>query len=191
MIFWSLIIFQVLLLIAGFTILGRLLYIFVTFHRQKVPYVPIPRHIVKRLVDVAEIPPDIDLKMIDLGSGTGKMALRLARLTGNQVKIYGVEKSLLLHFFAKIKWAVSLDKSRIKLFTGDWNNISLNNYDYVFVFLTNIGMELLLPKFAAELRTNAKIISYIFPLPHNNIFNEKKITWGKNEKIFVYERKSY
>ena len=189
MLFWSLTIFQIILLILAFFMVGRVFYILITFQRA-VPYVPVPRRALRRMMKVTRIKERKQkgeaIKVIDLGSGTRKMAFHLARRTMNNVEIYGIEKSALLYFFARFRRLFSPNKKRIHFICDSWDAITLESYDYVFLFLTTKGVASLYEKFARELKPSAIIVSYLFALPANTIFEEKRYDWGRRERIFVY-----
>src|SRR3989338_10408797 len=124
MLFWSLTIFQIILLILAFFMVGRVFYILITFQRA-VPYVPVPRRALRRMMKVTRIKERKQkgeaIKVIDLGSGTGKMAFHLARRTMNNVEIYGIERSALLYFFARFRRLFSPNKKRIHFICDSWD----------------------------------------------------------------------
>lgn len=188
MIEWILIIFQIFLLFAGGLMVSRMLYIIHSF-RHKVPYVPVPKGVVKRMVlAIPFILKNDSVHIIDLGSGTGKLVCHLARHTPRHVTVHGVEKSPLLFFISRVRRFLSPRKKRIILFKADWNTVSLTDFYAVFVFLTPAGMADLYPKFKSELTGSAYIASYLFPLQTKDGFSEHKIVWGKNERIYVYTK---
>lgn len=191
MFFWLLITIQIFCLIAGFFTVCRLFYIFWSFNRSGVPYVPTPRSIIKKMVVHTHNHAKQSLKkVVDLGSGTGKMLFHLAWLMPLPTAFFGVERSLLLHCIARVRALFSPQKKRIFLFRDSWNNHSLKTYDAVFVFLTTGGMGELLPKFSSELEKGAIIVSYMFPLPLNDAFDEYRYNYKKAlGRIFVYVKK--
>ncbi|HBH45952.1 MAG: hypothetical protein A2445_00770 [Candidatus Jacksonbacteria bacterium RIFOXYC2_FULL_44_29] len=191
MLFWVLTIIQILLIISAGFLLLRGIYILRTFQTQIVPYVPITWPVLKKMILLAHLPNDAKaIKIADLGAGTGKMMMLLAKNTPKNVLIYGVEKSRLLYLISRWRRLFNRRKSRINLFCGDWSFYDIKNFEFLFLFLTTKGMASLYSKFARELKPGAKIISYLFSLPPNQVFIEEKKQWGKHERIFIYTKKS-
>ncbi len=168
----------------------RLFYIFWSF-QNNVPFVPTPRHIIKKMIIAADNHTNKPLKkIIDLGSGTGKMLFHLAEIIPTPASFYGIERSRLLYAVACARSFFSRNKKRIVFFRDDWNNHSIKSYDAVFVFLTNHGMAALLPKFSSELVSGAMIVAYMFPLPANDAFDEYRYNYKKSlDRIFVYVKR--
>lgn len=190
MLYWSLITIQIILLLSAFIICSRMLYILRSFHKtyrpsnvnhkQIVPYVPTPRSIIKTIAK--EI--NSGQRVIDLGSGTGKMALLLAKYTAPDVIINGIEISPLLYAISIVRKLFSPNKKRVHFTRGDWNSVNLGDYDVVVVFLNRRGVAALMPKFIDELRTGSRVISYMFAL----LPDEHFIDISKDPKIFVYRK---
>ena len=168
----------------------RLFYIFWLFQND-VPFVPTPRRIIKKMALAAKSHTNKPLrKIIDLGSGTGKMLFHLAGILPAPVVFYGIEQSWLLYAAACARSFFSRNKKRIVFLRDDWSNHSLESYDAVFVFLTNAGMSALLSKFSSELVSGAVIVAYMFPLPENNTFDEYRYNYKKSlGRIFVYVKR--
>jgi len=192
MLFWFLTSIQIIILITGFIIIIRLFYIISTFYQKKtVPYVPTPKSVVKKMVQNSGLLKAVDqqrtVRIIDLGSGTGKMVFYLAKNTPKNIKIYGVEKSKLLYLIAKTRCFFSANKRRIYLTCNNWDKINLTDFDFIFCFLVRKVFKELLPKFRKELKKETKIISYLFPLPANNFFTEKIFKLNKKDNLFIYQ----
>lgn len=189
--FWFLSIFQIILILSGFIIIFRLFYIINSFYKKNtVPYVPTPRFIIKQMIESSKINHKAQnkiVKAVDLGSGTGKMVFCIAAHTLKNVKICGIEKSRLLYYISKLRWFFNPNKKRIKLMAGSWDEIKLDEFDFLFLFLNTNALKSLLPKLALETKPSVKIIIYMFALPKNDIFDEKQIKF-KREKIFVYKK---
>ncbi|MFH1713152.1 MAG: class I SAM-dependent methyltransferase, partial [Candidatus Jacksonbacteria bacterium] len=189
--FWLLTILQIILILSGFIITLRLFYVISSFYKKNtVPYVPTPRFIIRQMIKLSKInntKQNKTVKAIDLGSGTGKMVFYIAAHTLKNVKIYGIEKSKLLYFISKLRWLFSPNKKRAKLIAGSWDEIKLDEFDFLFLFLTRGALRLLLPKLSRELSSKAKIITYMFPMPKNNLFSHEQVNF-KGEKIFVYKK---
>ena len=191
MLFWLLSILQILLILSGFIITIRLFYIINSFHKKdSVPYVPTPRFIIKQMIESSKInnmAQNKIVKAVDLGSGTGKIVFYIAAHTLKNVKICGIEKSKLLCRISKLRLFFSPNKKRTKLMAGSWDEINLDEFDFLFLFLNNNALKSLLPKFQQETKSSVKIITYMFALPPNDIFDEEQIK-SKGEKIFVYKK---
>ena len=191
MFFWLLITLQLICLLTGFFTICRLFYIFWTFNRGGVPYVPTPRGIIKKMVLLGQSHAEKPMqKIADIGSGSGKMLFHLARRMPPPIVCFGIERSWMLYSIARLRRFFSAQKKRIVLIHNSWNNQSLKRYDAVFLFLTTQGMTELLPKFSQELEPGAIIASYMFPLPPNDAFYEHRYNYAKAlGRIFVYVKK--
>jgi SAM-dependent methyltransferase len=167
----------------------RVGYILSTFKNQ-VPYVPAPRKIIRTMVESSGIlqNQNKEVRVFDLGSGTGKMLFHVARRTPDHVLLYGVEHSSLLHFFAQLRKHFSRYKKRLAFYRADWSDLDIQKADYVFLFLTSSGLRSLLPLFEKKLKKDAVIVSYLFSLPESKMFTKEELPLNKKERIFVYKK---
>jgi len=188
---WIMIGLQIVLLILAYFFTIRIFYIILSFNNV-VPYVPTPNGVVRKMIHASGILDDsrYHIRIMDLGSGTGKMVFRIAKHTPESVTIYGIERSTLLYTISKLRYHFSRHKKRIVLLKGSWDDIHVAQFDYFFLFVTTRGLKALYPKFAHEVKKQARIVSYLFGMPPNGVFLERKVTWGMKERIFGYCKKS-
>ncbi|MDR3583130.1 MAG: hypothetical protein P4L62_02110 [Candidatus Pacebacteria bacterium] len=120
-------------------------------------------------------------KFYDLGAGSGRSMVIAAKEFGAVPT--GFELSPI--FFALTK--LNLIFSGVRSYDLRMDNFyaqSLDEADCVFCFLTPKAMKKLAPKFAAELTSGAKIISYGFQLPDRQ--PDKIINNGYPGNVFCY-----
>ncbi len=175
---------KVLLLIALFAVFGILGFIMASF-RNKVPFVPSPRKVVRKMVDLADARPGE--KICDLGSGTGRILFEAARQYPQNM-IYGIENSLTLRIVSGFLLVLHpLARKRIKIVNRDFFNVDLHNLDVIFCFLTPEALRILAPKFQA-LKTGSRIIAYMFPLENQENFTEAIEHVGDKDTIYYYKK---
>jgi hypothetical protein len=107
------------------------------------------------------LPPGKPLAVLDVGSGTGAFALRLARLRPD-CRITGLElaplPALLAHLGAR-------GIANARLLRGDFWQHPLTGYDVVYAFLSPVPMAELWRKVCAEMPRGAWFVSNSFPVP--------------------------
>ncbi|MCL5258048.1 MAG: class I SAM-dependent methyltransferase [Patescibacteria group bacterium] len=99
-------------------------------------------------------------KFIDLGSGDGRAVIEFAK---NNFESYGIEINPFLVILSKIK-IKKLKIKNAKIFWGSFWKMNLNKFDVVYFFHyqgSNKSLEL---KLQQDLKNDAVIISYAFPL---------------------------
>ena len=151
--------------------------------RKVVPYVPTPFKIIDKMIELAQMKKGD--KIIDLGSGSGRIVLRAAKQL--QGEVWGVENSKILLLVSNIRKAFNRKKAKVKFVRGDIFKSALEPYDIIFCFLTTKGMKQLEKSFA-QLRPGSKIISYMFSLKNKENFREQVVKLGKKYKIFIYQK---
>jgi len=166
------------------TFIIYLIYIFWSF-RQVVPYVPTPYRIIDRMIEAASLKPGE--KVVDLGSGSGRIVLRVAKK--HQGEVWGLEKSKLLLKVSRFRSPYNRKKAKVIFQSADIFDYDLNQFVVVFCFLTSLGLKNLAKSFST-LKPGARIISYMFPLPNQKNFTEQIISWDKKGKIFIYTKKT-
>jgi len=108
-----------------------------------------------------ELPGRPGLKLIDIGSGLGGMALYLARVRPD-AQVTGIE-------LAPLPWLVSclrarLAGSRAGFIRGDCESLDFSTYDLVFAYLSPAAMPALWAKASREMRPGSLLISYEFEI---------------------------
>jgi len=181
-----LIIVKLFLALAAIALLGFIAFIMISF-RNKVPFVPTPRKIVRRMVEMVDILPHE--KICDLGSGSGRIIFTVAKIHKENL-VVGFENSLTLRlaskFFRRFHfWA----KKRIQIINQDFFNLDLYDFDVIFCFLTPEALRILAPKFQA-LKPGSRIISYMFPLENQENFKEVIDHASEKDSIYYYKKLS-
>jgi precorrin-6B methylase 2 len=150
-----------------------------------VPYVPTPYRIIDKMIALANLKPGE--KVVDLGSGSGRIVLRAAKK--HQGEVWGLEKSKLLLTVSRWRSPFNRKKAKVVFNSADIFDYDLSSFDVVFCFLTSLGMKKLENSFLT-LKPGAKIVSYMFPLSNPKNFSEQMVSWGKKDKIFIYTKKA-
>lgn len=105
------------------------------------------------------LPPGRPLRLVDIGSGMGGMALDLARRRPES-DVVGIE-------LAPLPWLASwlrarLGGSRARFIRGDYEALDFADYDLVFAYLSPAAMGALWLKARAEMRPGSLLASYEF-----------------------------
>jgi hypothetical protein len=124
------------------------------------PWLPMRANDVKRAMALAEI--KAGERFYDLGAGDGRMLFGAAALGATAE---GFEISLLPYLIARFKIIFSREKNRPKIFFRDFWKTNLAGADVIFVFLLPRIMEKLKGKMEKELKPDARIICYTWPMP--------------------------
>ena len=137
--------------------------------RKLVPYVPTP------------------YKIIDLGSGSGRIILEIAKKFPNQIT--GIDNSPILIFITRWRFWLHKIFGRLKtknyqIIKTDFLNYDLSQETLIFCFLTNQAMEKLAANFE-KLPGGAKIISYHFHF-NSDEFQQQRIDIKGRAKIYIY-----
>ena len=124
------------------------------------PYVPTRQKDIKRLVELAEIKPG-EL-VYDLGAGDGRLVLATAKIY--QAKAVGFEMSILPYLVSRLRVYFSRLNDRANILYKDFYQADFSPADVIVCFLTPMAMSKLKPKFARELKSGARIVSYAFEI---------------------------
>ncbi|GAB2864789.1 hypothetical protein GCM10027277_37050 [Pseudoduganella ginsengisoli] len=108
-----------------------------------------------------ELPRRAGLRLIDIGSGVGGMALHLARVRPD-AQVTGIE-------LAPLPWLVSrlrakFSGSRASFIRGDYETLDFSRYDMVFAYLSPAAMPGLWAKASREMHAGSLLISYEFEI---------------------------
>lgn len=188
--FWLFIAVQIVffLLTLGFlSVIGYVLWSF----RKEVPFVPTPRGVVRRMVTA--VPFSAGMKVVDVGSGEGRIVRAVARR--HPVTVMGVDDSPVLigvsRFLSALGRIRGPYQGRMLFQRSNFRDVSLRDTNVVLCFLTDTVMASLAEKFTTELPAGSHLVSYIFSLPQSASFQEQSVTQvGKRprEKLYVYEK---
>lgn len=147
------------------------------------PFVPLPKEVVKQLINNVFLN-DGDI-FYDLGSGDGRVIRAVSRSYPKALCI-GVEKALLPNV---LSWFYSkrFFHSNIRFLRQDYNTVSLEKADVVFLYLWPGAMPGILEKIRQETPRNAKIICCRFPFPNTIPTDTQLISnGGKNYNLYTY-----
>jgi len=124
-----------------------------------VPFVPTPRPIVRRMLNLADIKPGE--RLIDLGAGDGRIVMTAASEFGARalgVELHPERYSIIRNNVASLK--PNLHALRQNFFQTD-----LSNADIVTMYLLPSVNEALRKKLERELRSGARVVSHDFSIP--------------------------
>lgn len=143
--------------LAGFLIS---LSLFWTTFRSQVPFFPSLPFVWKKVAEL--IPQNKSIRMIEIGSGLGDMAMHMAKAR-EESRIEGIE-------IAPLPWLIStlrayLCGSRASFKLGDYRELDFAQYDVVFAYLSPAAMPALWEKACSQMRSGSMLISYEFEIP--------------------------
>jgi len=107
------------------------------------------------------LPPDRPFRFLDVGSGTGRVVVALARAFP-QGEFTGVEQAILPHLIAR--WR-GRGLPNLHLRRADAFALSWAGYDVLYAFLSPVPMPALWHKACTELSPGALVCSNEFPIP--------------------------
>jgi len=142
---------------------------------------------VSRLL-MAECPAQVRGDILELGSGWGGMALKLAHKYP-QNRVIGYEMSLLPYWISVIRSKLFSSGGNLKFVRKNFYNPSFNDAGLVMCYLSNPHMAKLEGKFLQELPSGAQVISSTFHCPNWQPLRTQDIVRLFNAQIFVYEKK--
>ncbi|MGD0256404.1 MAG: SAM-dependent methyltransferase [Thermoplasmata archaeon] len=124
-------------------------------------YQPTPRRAVRTMLRWAEVgPQDV---VYDLGAGTGAIVFRAARIY--RARVLGVEVEPLRFLILLLRRRLGPFGDRIQLVWGNLFHLDFREATVVTAFLWPGAMVRLRPKFEAELRPGARIVSHCHKIP--------------------------
>jgi predicted RNA methylase len=128
--------------------------------KLKVPFVPTPEPVVKRMLAVADLKPG-EL-VYDLGAGDGRILSSAVKDFG--AKAIGVE----LHESRYEAIVKRLERERLRgsagVVRGDFFDINLSQADVVTLYLLASVNSMVKPKLERELKAGARVVSHDFPI---------------------------
>jgi len=128
--------------------------------QRDVPYVPTPEHVVKRMLELAEIKPGEF--MMDLGSGDGRIAIAAVRDHGARAVGIDIDPQRISEANENAKKAGISDRVTFKqenIFTT-----SIKEADVITMYLlTTVNLKLR-PRLLDELRPGTRLVSHAFDM---------------------------
>lgn len=122
------------------------------------PWVPCRADDVERIIKLANVTPG--KKIYEIGCGDGRILFEAAKRGAHAS---GCEISLIPYLIAKIRILFTRGPKPKISYENLWN-VSLKECDLVIVFLTPKVMEKLRAKLERELKPDAQVLCYVFPM---------------------------
>ena len=136
---------------------------------------------------VSELLPGKKLRILEIGSGLGNFAIRMAQLRPESC-IEGIE-------IAPLPWIISviqakLSSSRALFRLGNYEKVDFANYDLIFAYLSPAAMPNLWEKALREMKGESLLLSHEFPIP--SIDESQKMIFSSDQReCYVYEIGQY
>ncbi len=170
-------------------IMGLSLYIILLTHSMvfwELPYVPTMRGARKKLKEVVKLKKSD--KVLDLGSGLGRMVLFFAQYP---VHVTGIERRGFLAFVSRVRLFFHFwKKGKTTILHDDFFNLNLRHFNLIYAFHIPKVITLLAPKVEKEMTAGSTLISYKFPYPLSAKFAEEKVQDAPGSFFYVYRRKA-
>jgi len=149
-----------------------------------VAYVPTPKDIVRRMLNLAVLRPGELL--FDLGAGDGRVIIEAVRRF--RAKAVGIEIDP--ERVSRIRERLLSTGTSAELIEGDLLKVDLSTADVISIYLSNSVNTKLAPKLKRELKKGARVVSLDYPLPEWIASRELIVnTSGMPRKLYLYENK--
>lgn len=148
-------------LLTAFAGLAFFVYFFFGSFAYGAGYEPTSARVADRMIRLAN-PSATDL-VIDLGAGTGELALRVARDRGSRVRAVEIDRLRAVILSLRQRWGN--DRDRVTIVRGNLFDEDLTRANVVFAFLWPATMARLRPKLERELRPGARFVTHYHPIP--------------------------
>lgn len=155
--------------------------LFWTTFRSQVPFFPSRPIVWQQVAKV--IPQNKPVRLIDIGSGLGDMAMHISKLRPDS-HIEGIE-------IAPLPWLISYVRAKIRRSStvfkmGDYRELDFVNYDVIFAYLSPAAMLALWEKASQEMPSGSLLISLEFEIP--GVTPSMRIASSKNSPmIYVWK----
>jgi SAM-dependent methyltransferase len=124
------------------------------------PFVPARKYDLPRILALAALKPGENF--FDLGSGNGRVIRYVAK--NSLAEAIGVEAAWPLYFFSRV-WQILVRGGKIKFLWANLFKVNLAEADVVYFFGMPAAIKIKLKqKLEGELKTGARVISYVFPV---------------------------
>ncbi len=150
-----------------------------------IPFVPVRKEVLNKIVSALELKEDSTL--YDLGCGDGRVLLEALKSNPN-ISCIGVEISPFPFMLAKIKKLLNSSKN-IYILYGNFYKTNISEASHIFLYLFPEAMDKLLPKFEKELKVGSRVVSCDFEFSKrkpDKILETGLPNWQKNKKLYVY-----
>lgn len=145
---------------------------FWTYQTSDAPFKSLEKSIIRKILLEADLSPKSTI--YDLGSGSGKVVFTLARNLPN--KIVGVEKNLLLHWYAQLHKIFSKQKPKITFLRQDMLSADLSKADFIIMYLSDKANKLLQPRLEEVLRPGTVLVVIRFKFASNKFRLVKELS---------------
>jgi SAM-dependent methyltransferase len=148
----------------------------------RVPYYPTSKAAYPLIL--AEIPPNAPFTFVDIGCGLGDLLIFLKkhRPLG---RFYGVEIGLAPYMVSKCK-ALTQGDGRISIGFQDLNKLSLEEFDYVYAFLSPAAMTKVWQKACLEMKPGSTFITNAFEVSAPATYRVE-IKDARRSSLFVHK----
>ncbi len=151
------------------------------------PYYPTPDAIVMKMLELGQLKPGE--KMVDLGSGDGRIVIAAAQKFGAQALGIELDKELCRQSQEKIR-KLGLEKSA-QIVNGDILKQDYSSADLVTVYLLPNSNDKIQPLLERQLKKGARVVAHDFefrnwtPVKVEDIENDGE---GRSHTLFLYRR---
>ncbi|MGH9954428.1 MAG: hypothetical protein ACRD39_02055 [Nitrososphaeraceae archaeon] len=128
-------------------------------------------------------------QVLDLGCGLGAMLVFLSRYP---IKVTGIDIVKVFCVLSRLRlYLLPFRKARTSVINKDFRFISFNNFTIIYAFLVPDALAVLRPKFEAEMRDEALLITYKCPaLLSTELFDQSVFEEQPNSFFFFYRKKA-
>ena len=152
--------------------------------RKKIPFVPSPHDVVKKMLSIAD--PKPDELLIDLGSGDGRIVISAARDYGCRSLGVEIDDMLIDHSRRRIQ---RLGLKNAEIVKADLHQFDLSDADIVTLYLLPETLKVLKPRLL-NLKRGARIVSHDYRIPGlepDEVYIVRSGKTGRDHLIYLYE----
>lgn len=153
--------------------------------RLGVPPTPSSPRLRRAMIELLDVRPGETI--IELGSGWGGLAVRLAR-KHPEAHIVGLEMSLFPYMVARGRLMLHPGLKNLVFLRQDFFKYSFSKTDGVACYLTYSLMAKLREKFLQELPAGSRIVSSTFPVPDWPVEKEVPVQGLWSTRVFLYRK---
>jgi ubiquinone/menaquinone biosynthesis C-methylase UbiE len=148
-----------------------------------VAYVPTPKDIVRRMLQLASLRRGETL--FDLGAGDGRIIIEAVRRFG--ARAVGVEIDP--ERISRIRERLNATTTQAELIQASLFDVDLSSADVIAIYLSDSANAKLAPKLKAELKVGARVVSLDYMLPGWVPDRELVVnTSGITRKLYLYTK---
>ena len=169
--FWQLLLFIILVLLGSAAYAGI----------QGAPWVPTWKRDMKRVGELLRLQPGE--RFVELGCGNARVCRHLKQQQPG-ADVTGIELSILQYGVGWLQNRLAGSGVKIKLENAFKHDLS--GYDALYVFLMPETYQKIRSKFEAELKSGARVVSYVWPIPEWEATRIDELEGAP--KLYYYER---